>query len=155
MLAYLAAETSQANTMSQPTVTLIASIVTVAGSTIVGVTAILASWRGSRAALRQQERLIAAEKLWERRADTYVELMKAVNVVLARAPDKQTGRVSELSDLLTADFFARLSAYDAGTVQQALSDYLNKRNAVGLDDLQRSVQTALNMQDGRNHSKSH
>ena len=52
MLAYLAAETIEVNTVSQSTATLIASIVTVAGSTIVGVTAILASWRGSRAALR-------------------------------------------------------------------------------------------------------
>jgi hypothetical protein len=141
--------------VNQATATLIASIVTVAGSTIVGVTAILTSWRGSRSALQQQERLIAAEKLWERRADTYVELMKAVNAALARVPDKKSGRISELSDLLTADFFARLSAYDAGPVQNTLSDYLNKRNAVSIYDLQQSVRTALNLQGGSNGSKSH
>ena len=79
---------------------------------------------------------------------------QAVNAVSARVPDKQSGRVPELSDLLTDDFFARLSAYDAGPVRRILSDYLNKHKAVSLDDLQKTVWTALNVQNGRNRGES-
>lgn len=154
MLASPARGTDEADTVDQSTATLIASIVTVSGSTILGVTAVLASWRGSRAALRQQERLVAAEKLWERRADTYVELMKAVNTVSSRVPDEHSGRIPRLSELLTADFFARLSAYDVGPVQRTLSDYLNSRKGVSLDDLQQAVRAALNMRNGNNHRGS-
>lgn len=131
--------------MDQPTATLIASIVAAVGSATVGVTAVMFSWRTSRAALRQQEQLIAAEKLWERRADTYVDLMKAVNTVTSKEPDPRTGRVPKLNDLLDAGFFARLSAYDKGTVERVLFDHIHSRNGAGLQDLQESVHEALGM----------
>jgi hypothetical protein len=123
---------------------MIASSVTAVGSTVVGVTAILVSWRSTRATLRQQKLLIAAEKLWERRADTYVELIKTLNVVGSGTPNPIDGRVHELSDLLSDDFLARLSAYDGGAVCEALNDHLTEGSDVTLAALREKITNELN-----------
>lgn len=60
--------------MDQPTATLIAGVVAAAGSTTVGVSAIVFAWRNTNATLRQQRKLADDARLWADRNATHQQI---------------------------------------------------------------------------------
>jgi hypothetical protein len=70
--------------MDQPTATLVASIVTAGGSTLVGLGAIVLAWRHNLSTLLQQRQMASDERLGDRRIELYVQI---IEVVAAKDPD--------------------------------------------------------------------
>lgn len=62
--------------MDQPTATLIASFIAAAGSTTVGVAAVVAAAKQNLRTLRQQRQMATDDRLGDRRVDLYVELLE-------------------------------------------------------------------------------
>jgi hypothetical protein len=60
--------------LTAATATLVAGVVTAAGSTAVGISAIVFAWRNMKATLRQQRQMATDERLWHEQRKFYQDL---------------------------------------------------------------------------------
>lgn len=90
-------------------------------SVAVAALAIVFGFLGTLYSQKRQLALAADERLWQRRADVYVEMLEYSNVIT----DRSLANFGEASDVMSLTLYARVQAFADEQVFHAFRGYLN------------------------------